>query len=509
MSAETHLKIIVGVGFDENITKVFSKNMLQFHKKQSMLREVMYQADASMLLLKAEDEENFLFIKSIRRDRYLELIPIVIFSMTRLSVEKKQEYLNAGINDFVCLDDPEIEISKRRVISLAALYWKLKKENSTSHVEEINRSVAFLDSLIENLPNMIFVKDAKELRFVRFNRAGEKLLGYKREDLMGKNDYDFFPKDQADHFTSKDRAVISSGQLLDIFEEPIHTREGLKILRTKKIPLYDEKGNPSFLLGISEDITELKKAELERIQLVKEQSARIEAEKGIQIRDEFISLASHELKTPLTSINLQFQLIKRWLGKKDFSDTALLRLEKIFSDSSYQLNRLANLLDDLLDVSRIQAGRFTYNFEKKDISTIIKNSVERFLPQLNAANCELRWGVLQECICSVDISKFEQCITNLLTNALKYSAGKPVEISLQREDQNAIFKIKDQGIGIDPQYHEKIFQRFERAVSSGNYSGLGLGLYISKEIIEAHKGKINVESALNEGSTFTVIIPLI
>jgi PAS domain S-box-containing protein len=123
------------------------------------------------------------------------------------------------------------------------------------------KSETFLESIVENIPNMIFIKDAKELRFVLFNRAGEELLGYKRDELLGKNDYDFFSKEQADFFTRKDREVLASGLLYDIPEEPIDTKTGTRFLHTKKIPIFDDFGDPEFLLGISEDITERKRSE--------------------------------------------------------------------------------------------------------------------------------------------------------------------------------------------------------------------------------------------------------
>lgn len=124
------------------------------------------------------------------------------------------------------------------------------------------RSYIFLDSIVEYLPNMIFVKEARELRFVLFNRAGEELLGYPREALLGKNDYDFFPRRQADWFTQKDREVLEGGQLVDIPEETLQTKErGARILHTKKIPLVDRTGKPQYLLGISEDITERKQSD--------------------------------------------------------------------------------------------------------------------------------------------------------------------------------------------------------------------------------------------------------
>ena len=134
----------------------------------------------------------------------------------------------------------------------------------------LRESNTFLDSIIENIPDMIFLKDAEELKFVRFNKAGEDLLGYSRDDLIGMNDYDFFPAEEADFFTSKDREVLSSGKILDIPEEQIHTKtKGVRTLHTKKITLNDEDYKPKYLLGISEDITDRKQLE-EMFELVVE-----------------------------------------------------------------------------------------------------------------------------------------------------------------------------------------------------------------------------------------------
>jgi PAS domain S-box-containing protein len=128
--------------------------------------------------------------------------------------------------------------------------------------QELRRVTTFLDSIVENIPDMIFVKDAGELRFTRFNRAGEALLGHSRDDLLGKNDYDFFPKEQADFFTQKDQEVLHRKELLDIAEESVQTRKkGERILHTKKVPILDANGEPEYLLGISEDITDRKRAE--------------------------------------------------------------------------------------------------------------------------------------------------------------------------------------------------------------------------------------------------------
>jgi PAS domain S-box-containing protein len=138
------------------------------------------------------------------------------------------------------------------------LYYAVARDISTrkKRDEELRRSNIFLDSVIENIPYMVFIKDARDLKFIRFNKAGEELLGLSRDKLIGKNDFDFFPKEEAQFFTSKDRIVLENGILVDIPQEPIHTKKGVRILHTKKIPILDENGDAQYLLGISEDVTD-------------------------------------------------------------------------------------------------------------------------------------------------------------------------------------------------------------------------------------------------------------
>ena len=167
--------------------------------------------------------------------------------------------------------------SKGAVIGTVGIAHNITKRKKAE--EELHQLYILFESIIENIPNMIFLKDAKELRFVRFNRAGEKLLGYKRAELIGKNDYDFFPKKQADFFIKKDQQVLSDGKILNIPEEPIQTRKkGKRILHTKKVPIFNKNGKPEYLLGISDDITEYKKAYVEISELKKAKTALSESE---------------------------------------------------------------------------------------------------------------------------------------------------------------------------------------------------------------------------------------
>jgi len=180
------------------------------------------------------------------------------------------------------------------LIFLLAANLVASKKRTRKALQDVGETMEvqkFLDSVIEHIPNMIFLKDASDLKFVRLNHAGEVLLGYHRNQLIGKSDYDFFPQDQADFFTSKDREVLKGRDVIDIADEPIQTPQGIRYLHTKKIPIFDAEGNPQYLLGISEDITEKKMAEQQKISLLKEQTARSEMEKNVRYLS-FLSKAS-------------------------------------------------------------------------------------------------------------------------------------------------------------------------------------------------------------------------
>jgi PAS domain S-box-containing protein len=388
----------------------------------------------------------------------------------------------------------------------------------------LERSQSFLDSLIEHLPNMIFVKEAGDLRFVRFNHAGEQLLGVERDQLIGKNDYDLFPKEQADFFISKDRAVLDSGKLLDIPEEPISTRSGLRYLHTRKIPLGNKDGKPEYLLGISEDITDRKLAEEElKKSQVALQSSYAELENRVQertaqlneavrVRDEFLSIASHELKTPLTPLKLQLQNLVRTLNPKGGSAQSLVippeQLIQLVHSSDRQITRLTRLIEDLLDVSRITAGHLNLHLEEVDLSQLVSETVERYAEQFGEADCAVEIDAPKPVLGLFDRLRIEQVIVNLMTNALKYAPGKPVRFSVHKLDGRAQLSVRDQGAGIPEEQLERLFNRFERGATSAGLGGLGLGLYISRQIIQTHGGTIHIESRPGAGATFVIDLPL-
>jgi signal transduction histidine kinase len=223
------------------------------------------------------------------------------------------------------------------------------------------------------------------------------------------------------------------------------------------------------------------------------------------VREEFLSIASHELRTPLTPLILYFQRVMRDLGRDD----KLLppRLRDTLAKCDRQLHRLSALVESLLDVSRISTGAFELERVRVDLAEIVRDVATRFGDQLNQVGCTLSLSADDAVVGVWDGMRLEQVLSNLLANALKYGAGKPIEIVVGKAGRVARLTIRDHGIGIEPDKLARIFGRFERAASS-SYGGLGLGLYIVKEIIKAHGGTITVDSQPSQGSTFTVELPM-
>ncbi len=560
----------------------------------------------------------------------------------------------------------------------------LKYEQAEEHSEELEKSTEYLDSLLDHIPMTVFVKDVTDLRYTHLNKAGEELLGFSREDFVGKTDQQLFPAKQAHEFSISDYDVIAGKVVIDTKEEEVLTHnQGTRILHTKKIPLFGKDGQPQYIMGVAEDITDKKKSEEDMLRMIKEEAATKEreiatardiflakvstllsttldynetlnllanlsvtalgdwctisminengvferaagahvdkkktalveeymykyppdprvfnvgedatfynyqisnselkamvqdekqmemllelganssmivpikargkirgslafiagtskpnftaldmvlaedlgrragiaienallysaAQSAIRARDEFVSIASHELKTPITSLKMQIQMMLRGINIEKQLTPPPEKLIKALTSSSNQIDRLTVLIEDLLDVTRIETGKLTYKFEQVDLSLMVKEIMERFSEEAKYAKIEFKVHLQDNVMTFCDRYRIEQVLVNLLSNAIKYGSNSPIEVTVYKEPGKAIFIVKDNGMGIAKEMQGKIFERFERAISSTNISGLGLGLYITKQIIDAHKGSIEVESELNHGSTFKVCLP--
>ncbi|GEM_PF-1007651 len=359
----------------------------------------------------------------------------------------------------------------------------------------------FLNAVLENIPNMIFVKDAKELRFVNFNKAGEDLLGIKRGDMIGKNDYDFFPRGQADFFTAKDRSVLNEGKLLDIPEESIETKTlGPRILHTRKIPIRDKDGKSLYLLGISEDITEQK-----RQQELRTYTQALEvSNKELQ---DFVFIASHDLQEPLRKIQSFGEFLKEEYGGK-LEATGKDYLDRMRSAAT----RMQILINDLLTLTRVTTK--AKPFVPVDLSVVLRDVLSDLEVRISEKNAKVDVGPLPTL--EADATQMRQLFQNLIGNALKFQkTGVPPEIKVEAEtlegsrpgERQYNLRVKDNGIGFDNKYADQIFKVFERLHGRDEYEGTGIGLAVCRKVVERHGGSISAEGIPGQGSVFTIVLP--
>ncbi|RKG87196.1 sensor histidine kinase [Corallococcus terminator] len=259
----------------------------------------------------------------------------------------------------------------------------------------------------------------------------------------------------------------------------------------------DPAGKIDGILAVIYEVTDQVNAQREIEQLAENLRAAIVS------RDTFLGVASHELNTPLTTLKLQTQMSRRVFAKQGLPAFSPTRFEKLLDTTLLQVERLARLVNDMLDVSRISSGKLTVLPEETNLSALVEDVLERFAPQFEAAGCQLETDIEDAVIAPLDTLRIEQVLTNFIINAIKYAPGRPVRAKVERLGRRAKVSLRDEGPGIPREHQERIFVRFERATSSSEASGLGLGLYIAKQLIQAHGGTITVESEPGQGSTFS------
>ena len=363
----------------------------------------------------------------------------------------------------------------------------------------------FITNIIENIPNMIFVKDADQLRYVRINKAGEELIGVSRDELLLKNDYDFFPKSEADFYTSKDREVLNSNQVIDIPEETIHTKfRGERILHTKKISILGTNGKPKYIMGISEDITEKKRSEQELI------IAKELAEKLAGAKDRFLSNMSHEIRTPINGI-IGFTKL---LLQHDFPEKQKQQLNAIRTSSDI----LLVLVNDILDLAKINEGKMSLEESDFKLSELVDNILATFELRFDEKKLKVHSHYDKNIpqLLTGDSIRISQILLNLINNSIKFTNSNgqiKISVNLQHDDEEKAsieIIIADTGIGIAEEKLETIFEPFTQNNDGivHLYEGTGLGLSIVKRLTNLMKGSISVKSILNVGTTITVIIPL-
>ena len=354
-------------------------------------------------------------------------------------------------------------------------------------------------SLLESVPDAMIISHP-DGRIVYMNAVAEKLFGWSRAEVVGHPVEVLLPtRFRAMH------QVHRSG-----YHSAPRTRPmglGLDLFGRKKsgeefpaeISLATmQVGEGAYAIAAVRDVTERKKIE-QRAQLYHK------AKEEIRERDEFLSVASHELRTPVTALQLQLQLLQRAAGRPGHGLPQAIagKLDAL----ERQCRRIAVLVNELLDVSRLRLGRLELRLEELDLVEVARETAAHLREEGRKNGSRIEVKAAGPTTGRWDRLRVEQVITNLLSNAIKFGEAKPITVEVSGDASRARLVVRDHGMGIEPADQERIFGRFERAVPTHHFGGLGLGLYIAREIVEAHGGRIALASEPGAGTAFTVELP--
>ncbi|MRG95838.1 ATP-binding protein [Polyangium spumosum] len=366
--------------------------------------------------------------------------------------------------------------------------------------EEARKAGALLDALFTRAPvGLAFLDTA--LRYVRMNEALAAMNGLPVEAHLGRTPSEVVP-DVGVELEPVLRRVLTTGEPARDIEASGRTAATPPEQRRHWLAsFYAVRARSGELYGVGAvvlDITERKHAESARDAALEEQRAAVRA------RDDFLAIASHELRTPLTSLKLQLGSLRVALHKAASPDARLVQKQQALERHT---ERLEALIENLLDVSRITLGRLSLRREEVDLAQIVRVVLERLEPDAARVGSTFHFTCEGPVTGQWDALRVEQVVTNLVSNALKYGRGKPVDVDLSADAHTARLVVRDHGIGIPEEARARIFSKFERAVPSEHYGGLGLGLFIAHQIVMAHDGAIWVESTEGPGATFVVQLP--
>jgi PAS domain S-box-containing protein len=368
---------------------------------------------------------------------------------------------------------------------------------------ELRQKNAILDVINESAPAPIFVKD-RQGHIIYANPATLEVLGKSVAEVIGYRDCDLYPNpEDAARVMANDRRIMEAGQMEVVEESP----DGIRTFLGMKVPYRNETGDVIGLIGISNDITDRVQLERDREQLLhQEQAAREAAENANRIKDEFLAVLSHELRSPLNPILGWSKLLQSRKFDEARTAEALATIER---NAKLQ----SELIEDLLDVSRILQGKLSLNPCPINLVSTIQAALETVRLAAEAKFIQIETYLdLEVGLVSGDAARLQQVVWNLLSNAVKFTPNRGrVEIALRSIEDHAQITIRDTGKGIDPHFLPHVFDYFrqEDSAITRKFGGLGLGLAIVRQIVEMHGGTVSVESqGENQGATFTVQLPV-
>lgn len=361
--------------------------------------------------------------------------------------------------------------------------------------DDFRQSEARFRLLVESVKDYaIFMLDPQG-RVQTWNIGAKRIKGYDAADIIGQHFSRFYEEHEI-------RAGKCEMELEVAAREGRFEDEGWRIRKDgsrfwANVVITALRGGDGELVGfakVTRDLTERRSLENERV-------GRARAEEALRLRDDFLALASHELKTPLTVVQMQLDSLHERLGNWD----AKVGL-KLFR-AARSTERLAKLIESLLDASHLTTGKLSLAREDMDLGAVVSHVIEDLEPTATRAGCDLRIELESGVVGCWDQLRVEQAVSNLISNAIKYGAGKPIAITTRLNGPDAVLEIRDHGPGIPEAELDRLFRRFERAVSLRNYGGLGLGLYLVQEIVEAHGGRVVAQNAEGGGARFELRLP--
>ncbi|MEO8431639.1 MAG: PAS domain S-box protein [Acidobacteriota bacterium] len=381
---------------------------------------------------------------------------------------------------------------------MARREWALVLQDATQvrkTAESLSVDLQRYRAIFESSNDAIVAK-ALDGTITHWNPGAERLFGYPAEEMIGQPVSKMMPEDHKQdmhHILGR----IRRGERVDHFETVRIHKKGHPIEVSLSVSaIRDSAGRIVGAAKIARDISERRQLEAERERLLRD------AQEAVRIREAFLSVAGHELRTPLGALSL---MLHNWtLRANAEGDTKPLeRLRK----AQQQVERLTRLTEDLLDLGRISSGQLELQRSPTELGTVTREAAQRL--DETASRTGTRFEIESEPVTGFwDRSRLDQVVTNLLSNAVKFGPGHPIRVRVRQENGTAEITVADQGIGIDKADQTRIFERFERAVSERSYQGIGLGLWIARQVVAAHGGTIQVESEPGHGATFRVRLPV-
>ena len=395
---------------------------------------------------------------------------------------------------FVCISLPQTD-GDGRVVRWFVTLTDIDEHKRAEDLLTAERRRLY--QLLGAAPAVITVRRGPELRLEFANEHARRVLS---DGLLGGTDVAQSPDDPL----GTTRRVFDTGERYVAFEQPARmpwrdTGPSERYFNVVRTPMRELDGTIEGVVSFAFDVT---------TQVLARQRAEALAEdlrKAVRSRDDFLSIAGHELKTPLAALQLQVQGLQRILRRGGEIDAP--RFSERLDKAVAHLGRLERLVDELLDVARIAAGRITFTFEEVDLLALASEIAERFVDELARSGSTLVVEGDAPVVGRWDRLRVDQVLTNLVSNAVKYGGGKPIAIDVRGDGTRAQVAVRDRGVGIAAADQTRLFGRFERAVSGRSAGGLGLGLWITRRFVEAMGGQVAFSSELGQGSTFTVELP--